>query len=70
MKRLILLALAFAGCASGGSTSDKVRQQWRNLTQGPPAFSSPGDPTAMAPTPDNGPFGSDATSDCSGCPPR
>ena len=67
-------AVALCGPLSGCQTdsSHVARRQWRQLTdQQRPSFESPGDALALSPTPDTGaPFSTDATHDCSSCPPR
>ena len=69
-RGLLLGALALGGCAT--SSTDTVRKQWRQFTeQQRPSFESAGDAVALSPTPDTGfMFPTDATRDCSSCPPR
>jgi hypothetical protein len=71
--RSLLLALLLIGCAGNKTpTGDAVLKQMRNLTQQQrDSFESPGDVTAIAPTPDSGgAISGDITCDRSTCLPR
>jgi hypothetical protein len=71
--RWLVLFVALTGCAqSQTSTGAALKRQWHKLTdQQQPSFESPADALALSPTPDTGaPFATDATHDCSSCPPR
>ncbi len=70
MKRILILCLALAGCGES-ATNAYLRDQLRGLSkQTRPSFDNPGDAMSLAPTADNGPFTTEATHDCSSCPPR
>ncbi len=69
MKRVLFVALLLGGC--GGPSMSTAKKQWHALTdQQRPSFESAGDAVSIAPTADGDVFGSDATHDCSSCPPR
>jgi hypothetical protein len=73
MKRwgCLVLVLAVGGCVQS-PTNTAIKKQWHKLTdQQRPSFESPADAMSLAPTPDTGtPISTDATHDCSSCPPR
>lgn len=71
-KLFVIAALLAAGCATPTPTSIALKKQWHKLTdQQRPSFESAGDAVTLAPTPDTGtPISTDATHDCSSCPPR
>jgi hypothetical protein len=72
MKRALLIALLapLLGACAQSPVNDRLRAQWRKLTETRPAFESPADPVALSPSADSGVFSTDPDHDCSSCPPR